>query len=147
MRSYILAIAVAMLLAAIYAFQNAAEISVSFFMFERSFPQGVWEAILFSLGAVLMWLFSILATFETYSKNRKTTKDLNKRIADLEEEKKSLLGALQHVAPPAGHGASDEHALSEANAPLEGVCQAEPCQSERAPSDGPDLEKKGTGPV
>lgn len=46
MRSYALAIAVAMLVAALYAFQNPQEVVVKFFSWERELPQGIWEVLL-----------------------------------------------------------------------------------------------------
>ncbi|MDR1916498.1 MAG: LapA family protein [Synergistaceae bacterium] len=148
MRSYILAIAVATLLAAIYAFQNTAEISVRFFMFEMNFPQGVWEAILFSCGAVLMWFFSILASFEMYSKSRKITMDLNKRIEDLEEEKKSLMEVLRNISPVYGNASqpfrsSSTPSLEKTSSPddSDSSCAA---LNELSPSDEPEKEKEGT---
>lgn len=99
MRSYILAVAVAMLLSAVYAFQNAAEITVHFLMFSRKFPQGVWEVIVFSVGAFLMWFFSVIASVEIHTKHTKQIKERDKRIAELEDEKKSLLTAFGHIAP------------------------------------------------
>jgi uncharacterized integral membrane protein len=97
MRSYILAIAVSMLLAAVYAFQNTSEIAVRFLMFERLLPQGVWEIILFSLGAVIMWFFSILASVEIHSAHRSQVNERDKKIAALEEEKSSLLNAFKYL--------------------------------------------------
>ena len=97
MRSYILAVAVSMLLAAVYTFQNTSEITVHFLVFQRAFPQGVWEVILFSIGAVLMWFFSILASIETHTTHRKEVKERDKRISELEEERSSLLNAFKHL--------------------------------------------------
>lgn len=54
MKSYILAIAITMFLSALYAFQNIGDVTVKFFVFERTFPQGVWDVLLFASGAVLM---------------------------------------------------------------------------------------------
>jgi uncharacterized membrane protein YciS (DUF1049 family) len=139
---YILAIAVSILLAAIYASQNAAEISVRFFMFEKNFQQGIWEAILFSTGAVIMWFFSVLAAFESYSRNRKVTMDLNKKIASLEEDKKSLLETLRHLSPGSGYAYSDEAPSAELPAPGEGVTKS--CTDESTPQDEPDAVKKET---
>ena len=107
MRSYILAIAFSMLLSAIYVFQNTGDIYVRFLMFEREFPQGVWEVLLFSVGAVIMWLFSIFASLEMRSKNSARIKERDKKISQLEEEKNSLLAAFKHMAP------SSESAVSE----------------------------------
>ncbi|MDL2264576.1 LapA family protein [Synergistaceae bacterium OttesenSCG-928-I11] len=108
MRSYILAVAVSMLLAAVYTFQNTSEITVHFLVFQRAFPQGVWEVILFSIGAVLMWFFSILASIETHTTYRKEMREREKRISELEEERSSLLNAFKHLPyanEPAAFGA------------------------------------------
>jgi cbb3-type cytochrome oxidase subunit 3 len=94
MKVYILAIAVSVLLTAIYSIQNSQEITVRFFS-SWTFRQGVWEAVLFSGGVVLMWLFSILGSWEIYRKNRKIIKEKDKRISELEEEKKSLFSAIR----------------------------------------------------
>ena len=99
MKSYALAIAVSMLLAAIYAFQNTTTITVQFLMFEREVPQGLWEVLLFSSGLVLMWLFSILASLELRSNHRAQIKQRDKRIVALEDEKSSLLAAFKHMPP------------------------------------------------
>ncbi|MDR2779578.1 MAG: LapA family protein [Synergistaceae bacterium] len=97
MRSYLLGIVVAILLSAIYAFSNTGAITVSFLNLKRDFPQGIWEILLFAAGAVLMWLFSVAASFELYAANRKKNRETAKRIAELEEEKKSLLTALRRI--------------------------------------------------
>lgn len=103
MFSYILAIAFSILLSAVYAFQNAADISVKFLMFERSFPQGVWEALLFSAGVLLMWVFSILASLEGRAKYKSMIKERDQKIAGLEDEKKSLLSAFNNLTPALAH--------------------------------------------
>lgn len=97
MRSYILAVAVSMLLAALYAFQNQREILVSFLSFERSLPQGIWEVIIFSIGAVLMWFFSILASLELRSAHKAKIKEMEKRLAELQNEKESMLNVFKHL--------------------------------------------------
>lgn len=97
MRSYILAIAVALFLSAAYAIQNDAEVTVYFFGLRRAFPQGWWDIAFFAAGALLMWLFSIVGSLEIVKTNRRETKERDRRIAALEEEKKSLLAALQNL--------------------------------------------------
>lgn len=97
MKSYALAMAVSMFLAAIYAFQNTTTITVQFLMFAREVPQGLWEVLLFSSGLVLMWLFSILASLELRSNHRAQIKERDEKIALLEEEKSSLLAAFKHM--------------------------------------------------
>lgn len=102
MRSYALAIAASMLLAAIYVFQNdAGEVTVRFLIFERVFPQGVWEVLLFSVGAVVMWVFSILASLELRASYRGKIKERDKKIQTLEDEKSSLLGAISKMGAKA----------------------------------------------
>ena len=93
-RSYALAIAVAMLVAALYAFQNPQEVVVKFFSWERELPQGIWEVLLFAAGGVLMWLVSLFALVESRAKLIKQIKEKDKKIKDLEAEKNSLIMAL-----------------------------------------------------
>jgi uncharacterized integral membrane protein len=102
MRSYLLGIVVAILLSAVYAFSNTGEISVSFLNLEHEFPQGIWEIFLFAAGALMMWFFSVAASFELYASNKKKTREMTKRITELEDEKKSLLTTLQHIGENAG---------------------------------------------
>lgn len=119
MRSYALAITASMLLSAIYVFQNVGDVTVRFFIFEHVFPQGVWEALLFSAGAVLMWFFSIFASIELRVNYRSQIKDRDKKIKVLEEEKASLLSAIGRVGAQGDHaisgnayvGLADEHML------------------------------------
>jgi uncharacterized integral membrane protein len=100
--SYILAIAFSILLSAVYAFQNAGDIYVKFLIFERSFPQGVWETLLFSAGILLMWIFSIFASLEGRAKYKSLIKERDAKIASMEEEKKALLAAFNRLeSPPA----------------------------------------------
>ncbi|MBO8154156.1 LapA family protein [Thermovirga sp.] len=94
MRSYALAIAVAMLVAALYAFQNPQEVVVKFFSWERELPQGIWEVLLFAAGGVLMWLVSLFALVESRAKLIKQIKEKDKKIKDLEAEKNSLIKAI-----------------------------------------------------
>ena len=95
MKSYTLAVALAMLLSALYAFQNPGDVTVRFLLYDRTVPQGLWEVLLFSSGAVLMWVFSLAALLEVRKKYRGQIKALEKRAEGLEEERKSLLVALQ----------------------------------------------------
>lgn len=94
MKSYLLAIVLTMLLSALFAFQNIGEVTVRFLFFERTMPQGVWEVVLFSLGAAIMWFFSLFSVFEVSSKYKKELKQKNERIAALEQEKKALMDSL-----------------------------------------------------
>jgi uncharacterized membrane protein YciS (DUF1049 family) len=97
--SYILAIAFSIILSVTYAFQNDSDIYVKFLIFERSFPQGVWEALLFSAGVLLMWVFSIFASLEGRAKYKSMIKERDAKIASLEEEKKTLLVAFNRLEP------------------------------------------------
>ncbi|MDR3254767.1 MAG: LapA family protein [Synergistaceae bacterium] len=96
--SHVIAVAFAILFAALYSYENAGDIFVKFLMFERQFPQGVWEAMLFSVGALIMWLFSLFSSLEIRSKYKSAVKERDKRIASLEDEKKSLIEALSHLS-------------------------------------------------
>jgi uncharacterized integral membrane protein len=117
--SYVLAIAFSILLSAVYAFQNAGDIYVKFLVFERTFPQGVWEALLFSAGVLLMWIFSIFASLEGRAKYRGMIKERDLKIANLEEEKKSLLAAFNNIAPQTpAVPAQDEQNESQAVPPV-----------------------------
>ncbi|MDR3280546.1 MAG: lipopolysaccharide assembly protein LapA domain-containing protein [Synergistaceae bacterium] len=98
MKSYLLGIIVVMVLSAVYAMSNTAEVTVQFLMLEKTFPsQGIWELILFSTGALLMWFFSVGASIEQYCANRKKTKELSQKVKELEDDKKALLGALHRT--------------------------------------------------
>ena len=110
MKSYTLAVALAMLLSALYAFQNPGDVTVRFLLYDRTVPQGLWEVLLFSSGAVLMWVFSLAALLEVRKKYRGQIKALEKRAEGLEEERKSLLAALQRgvVEAPVGGSRMEE---------------------------------------
>ena len=106
MRSYILAIAIAVMLSAVYVSKNLGEIYVTFLIFEKRFPQGVWEVILFSSGVILMWIFSIFASIETNMRHKAKMKEKEDKIAQLDEEKKSLLSAFNNISQTSGHQAA-----------------------------------------
>lgn len=99
MKSYALAIAMAMLLAAVYAFQNTGEILVKFLVWELSFPQGIWEVMLFAAGGVLMWLVSLFAMVESRSKYVRQIKEKDAKIREMEGERSSLMEAIRHSGP------------------------------------------------
>ncbi len=98
MKSYALAIALAMLLAAVYAFQNTGEVLVRFLMWEVSLPQGIWEIMLFAAGGVLMWMVSLFAMMESRSKYTRQIKEKESRVKELENERSSLMDAIRHGA-------------------------------------------------
>lgn len=100
MKSYALAVVVAMLAAAGYVFQNAGDVTVRVLLWERLMPQGVWEVLLFSLGALLMWIVSLFALLEEMSPLKRKITALEKTNRSLEEEKGSLLRILENVRGP-----------------------------------------------
>jgi uncharacterized integral membrane protein len=100
MKSYALAVALAMLLAATYAFQNTGEILVRFLIWERTIPQGIWDVLLFAAGGVLMWLVSLFALLETRGKYVGQIREKDKRIKELEEERASLMETFRTRPQP-----------------------------------------------
>ena len=94
MKSYILAITVTMFFSALYAYQNIGDVTVRFLLSEWVFPQGVFEILLFCIGAALMWIFSVFSVFEVRGKYKKEIKQKDDRIAELENEKKMLTDSL-----------------------------------------------------
>lgn len=94
MKSYILAITVTMFLSALFAFQNIGDVTVRFMFFEWTFPQGVWEVMLFCVGAAVMWIFSIFSMFEVRGKYKKELKVKDDKITSLEQEKKMILDSI-----------------------------------------------------
>lgn len=102
MKSYALAVALAMLLAATYAFQNTGEILVRFLIWERTIPQGIWDVLLFAAGGVLMWFVSLFALLETRGKYVRQVREKDKRIKELEEERTSLMNAFRTQQEPKG---------------------------------------------
>ncbi|HCA40417.1 MAG TPA: DUF1049 domain-containing protein [Aminobacterium sp.] len=100
MRSYALAIGLAMLLSAIYAFQNTGEVAVKFLIWTRQVPQGIWEVAVFAGGCVLMWLVSLSAAFESRGKYKKKMRELEEQVKKLEDERTSLLNALNATSHP-----------------------------------------------
>lgn len=94
MRSYALAIAFSVLLAAVYAFQNPGDVTVRFLVWTREVPQGVWEAAVFAGGCVLMWVVSLSAFLELRTSYRSRFKEQDMKIKKLEEERISILRAI-----------------------------------------------------
>ncbi|HAK41020.1 MAG TPA: LapA family protein [Synergistales bacterium] len=127
MKSYALAIAVAMLLAAVYAFQNTGEVLVKFLVWELSFPQGIWEVMLFAAGGVLMWLVSLFAMVESRSKYVRQIKEKDAKIRELESERSSLMEAIRH----SGHQYEAEAQVRH------------PEVTHKEPAEGPGVEQEG----
>ena len=94
MKSYILAIVLTMFLSALFAFQNIGDVTIRFLIVEWTQPQGVWEVVLFSSGAAIMWFFSLFSVFEVRSKYKKELKQKDEKIAALEQEKKTILDSF-----------------------------------------------------
>ena len=99
MRSFALAVAVSMLISAVYVIQNMGAITVRFLMFERTFTQGIWVVIVFAASSVIMWFFSLLAGLEQRKNYRMRLQEKDKKIAQLEEEKSSILSAFKYAQP------------------------------------------------
>jgi len=100
MKSYFLGIVVAIGLSAVYVTNNTTDVTINFLGFQTSLNQGLWEVFLFGIGAIIMWVLSIGASIESYTAQKKRFKELNKKIEELENEKKSLLAALQNIGHP-----------------------------------------------
>jgi putative membrane protein len=98
-KSYALAILLAMLVAAGYAFQNTGDVVVRFIIWEKTLPQGLWDILLFAAGGLLMWIVSLASLVEVRGALRRKIKDQEERIRVLEQEKQQLLDALK--TPPA----------------------------------------------
>ena len=94
MKSYILAITLTMFLSALFAFQNIGDVTVRFLVFEWSFPQGVWEVLVFCAGSALMWIFSIFSLFEVRGKYKRELTIKDEKILSLENEKKMIIESM-----------------------------------------------------
>lgn len=94
-KSYALAVAAGMVIAALYAVQNGDTITVNFVVWQRNVHQGIWEVLVFAAGALLMWAASVGAIVELKGRSKSRVKELEKQIAALEKEKASLMEALQ----------------------------------------------------
>lgn len=94
LKSYVLAIVITMFLSSLFAFQNIGDVTVKFIFWQWTLPQGVWEVVLFSTGAAVMWFFSLFSVFEVRSKLKKQLKEKDDKIAALEQEKKAILESV-----------------------------------------------------
>lgn len=120
MKSYALAILLAMLVAAGYAFQNTGDVVVRFIIWEKTLPQGLWEILLFAAGGLLMWIVSLASLIEIRGALRRKVKDQEERIRSLEQEKQQLLDALK--SNPAA-GVQEEPMTAEGESPSGGGMQ------------------------
>lgn len=98
MQMYLLSVAAVGLVSALYSFQNADVVSVHFLFFTHEVSHGVWGAALFAGGAGLMWVASIVASWEARSAYKKQIRSLEERIRGLEAERTSII----HAAAAAG---------------------------------------------
>ncbi len=150
MKSYALAVALAMLLAAVYAFQNAGEIIVRFLVWERTIPQGIWEVLLFAAGGILMWLVSLFALMETRGKYVRQVREKEKKIRELEEEKASLLAAMsarrEETAPVRAESAPEISETAEvASEPEESTEESVSPENRRADEGGKPFDEEDLG--
>ena len=95
MRSYTVAIAFAVLVSAIFSYQNPGDVTIRFLVWTRQLPQGVWEVAAFSAGCVLRWIVSLSAHLEGRARFRKIIREQAERIAKLEEDRANILKALR----------------------------------------------------
>lgn len=150
MKSYALAVALAMLLAAVYAFQNAGEIIVRFLVWERAIPQGIWEVLLFAAGGILMWLVSLSALMETRGKYVRQVREKEKKIRELEEERASLLAAIsarrEEAAAVRPESASEISETAEvASEPEESTEESVSPENRRADEGGKPFDEEDLG--
>ena len=120
MKSYALAILLAMLVAAGYAFQNTGDVVVRFIIWEKTLPQGLWDILLFAAGGLLMWIVSLASLIEVRGALRRKVKEQDERIRALEQEKQQLLEAIK---PNVASGVQAEPMEMEGGIPEGGAMQ------------------------
>jgi len=119
-KSYALAILLAMLVAAGYAFQNTGDVVVRFIIWEKTLPQGLWDILLFAAGGLLMWIVSLASLIEVRGALRRKVKEQDERIRVLEQEKQQLLEAFK---PNVASGVQSEPTEAEGEIPEGGAMQ------------------------
>lgn len=119
MKSYFLAVTITMFLSALFAFQNIGDVTVRFLTFEWTFPQGLWEVLIFCTGAAIMWIFSIFALFEVRGKYKQQLKQKDEKIAAIEGEKKTILESIA-AAKSASSATAETEPAAEAVQPAAG---------------------------
>jgi len=119
-KSYALAILLAMLVAAGYAFQNTGDVVVRFIIWEKTLPQGLWDILLFAAGGLLMWIVSLASLIEIRGALRRKLKEQDERIRVLEQEKQQLLEAFK---PNVASGIQSEPVEAEGGIPEGGAMQ------------------------
>ena len=95
MRSYTVAIAFAVLVSAVFSYQNPGDVTIRFLVWTRQLPQGVWEVAVFSAGCVLMWIVSLSAHLEGRARFRKIIREQTERVAKLEDDRANILKAIR----------------------------------------------------
>ena len=120
MKSYFLAVTITMFLSALFAFQNIGDVTVRFLTFEWTFPQGLWEVLIFCTGAAIMWIFSIFALFEVRGKYKQQLKQKDEKIAAIEGEKKTILESIA-AAKSASPATAETEPAAEAVQPAVGT--------------------------
>lgn len=95
MRSYTVAIAFAVLVSAVFSYQNPGDVTIRFLVWTRQLPQGVWEVAVFSAGCILMWIVSLSAHLEGRARFRKIIREQTERISKLEDDRANILKAIR----------------------------------------------------
>lgn len=95
MKSFFIALVTLMFLTAVYVFQNTALVNVRFFLFDFTFPQGIYEIGLFALGAALMWFFTIFSYLEVRAGHKEKLAERVAEVRQLESANKVLLDTLK----------------------------------------------------
>ncbi len=95
MRSYGLGVGFVAILAATYAVQNQDILAVRFLAWDFALSQGLWEIFLFFLGVMMMWIISLVASWEGRLRSRRELERSRRRIETLEKERADLLAAMK----------------------------------------------------
>ena len=129
MRSYTVAIAFAVLVSAVFSYQNPGDVTIRFLVWTRQLPQGVWEVAVFSAGCVLMWIVSLSAHLEGRARFRKIIREQTERISKLEDDRANILRAIRTTPDVLDRAfvteKESDRDRSEANPPIESVEKTE----------------------
>ena len=129
MRSYTVAIAFAVLVSAVFSYQNPGDVTIRFLVWTRQLPQGVWEVAVFSAGCVLMWIVSLSAHLEGRARFRKIIREQTERILKLEEDRANILKAIRTTPDVLDRTLVTQKEnngdIGEADAPIESVEKTE----------------------
>ena len=125
MRSFTVAIAFAVLVSAVFSYQNPGDVTIRFLVWTRQLPQGVWEVAVFSAGCVLMWIVSLSAHLEGRARFRKIIREQTERIAKLEDDRANILKAIRTTPDVLDRAfvtqKENNGDIGEADAPIESV--------------------------